>query len=83
MRGDAFRYSDGFLANAHLRGITDRAVAHQTRHRSLAALGIGIYTRTDNAWTDTAATRLGRTWILGSSQWAVASQCPSLRWSKC
>jgi len=39
----------GFVTYAHLRGITDRAIAHQTRHRSLATLG--IYTRIENAWT--------------------------------
>lgn len=47
----------GFVTYAHLRGITDRAIAHQTRHRSLATLG--IYTRIENAWTDNAATQLG------------------------
>lgn len=47
----------GFVTYAHLRGITDRAIAHQTRHRSLATLG--IYTRVENAWTDNAATQLG------------------------
>lgn len=47
----------GFVTYAHLRGITDRAIAHQTRHRSLATLG--IYTRIENAWTDNAATQIG------------------------
>lgn len=36
----------GFVTYAHLRGITDHAIAHQTRHRSLATLG--IYTRIEN-----------------------------------
>ncbi|MEO6699986.1 MAG: tyrosine-type recombinase/integrase [Jatrophihabitantaceae bacterium] len=37
----------GFVTYAHLRGASDRAVAHQTRHRSLAS--IGTYIRLDNA----------------------------------
>ena len=40
-----------------LRGATDRAIAHQSRHRSLATLG--GYVRIHNAWTDNAATSLG------------------------
>ncbi len=33
------------------------AIAHQTRHRSLATLG--GYVRVQTAWTDNAATQLG------------------------
>ena len=40
-----------------LRGASDRAIAHQTRHRSLATLG--GYVRVHTAWTDNAATPLG------------------------
>ncbi|WP_168990288.1 site-specific integrase [Yimella sp. RIT 621] len=47
----------GFITYAHLRGATDRAIAHQSRHRSLATLG--GYVRIHNAWTDNAATSLG------------------------
>jgi hypothetical protein len=47
----------GFVIYAHLRGASDRAIAHQTRHRSLAT--IGTYIRIDNAWQDNAATELG------------------------
>jgi integrase len=47
----------GFGTYAHLRGAYDRAIAHQTRHRSLAT--IGTYIRIDNAWQDNAATELG------------------------
>lgn len=47
----------GFVTHAHLRGATDRAIAHQTRHRSLATLG--GYVRIHHAWTDNAATQLG------------------------
>lgn len=47
----------GFVTYAHLRGASDRAIAHQTRHRSLASLG--AYVRTEHAWTDNAATALG------------------------
>ena len=42
---------------AHLRGASDRAIAHQTRHRSLAPLGAHV--RVHEAWTDLAATQLG------------------------
>ena len=38
------------------RGASDRAIAHQTRHRSLAILD--AYIRVENAWTDNAATIL-------------------------
>ena len=47
----------GFVTYAHLRGASDRAIAHQTRHRSLATLG--SYVRIQEAWTDNAATVLG------------------------
>lgn len=47
----------GFVTWAHLRGASDRAIAHQTRHRSLAT--IGVYVRVQAAWTDNAATTLG------------------------
>lgn len=47
----------GFVTYAHLRGASDRAIAHQTRHRSLAT--IGTYVRVEQAWTDNAATQLG------------------------
>lgn len=47
----------GFVTYAHLRGASDRAIAHQTRHRSLATLG--SYVRVQQAWTDNAATILG------------------------
>jgi site-specific recombinase XerD len=47
----------GFVTYAHLRGASDRAIAHQTRHRSLAALG--GYVRVNEAWVDNAATQLG------------------------
>ena len=47
----------GFVTYAHLRGASDRAIAHQTRHRSLATLG--TYVRIQQAWTDNAATILG------------------------
>lgn len=47
----------GFVTYAHLRGASDRAIAHQTRHRSLATLG--TYVRVQQAWIDNAATLLG------------------------
>ncbi len=47
----------GFETYAHLRGASDRAIAHRTRHRSLATLG--SYVRVQQAWTDNAATGLG------------------------
>ncbi len=47
----------GFVTYAHLRGASDRAIAHQTRHRSLAT--VGTYVRVHQAWTDNAATVLG------------------------
>jgi len=59
---DPTRYSAhslraGFVTYAHLRGASDRAIAHQTRHRSLATLG--SYVRVQQAWKDNAATGLG------------------------
>jgi hypothetical protein len=36
---------------------SDRAIAHQTRHRSLAT--VGTYVRIHHAWTDNAASALG------------------------
>ncbi len=59
---DPARYSAhslraGFVTYAHLRGASDRAIAHQTRHRSLATLG--AYVRVHEAWEDNAATQLG------------------------
>ncbi|MDQ2851180.1 MAG: site-specific integrase, partial [Actinomycetota bacterium] len=47
----------GFVTYAHLRGASDRAIAHQTRHRSLAT--VGTYIRIHTAWEDNAATQLG------------------------
>jgi len=47
----------GFVTYAQLRGASDRAIAHQTRHGSLATLG--AYVRVQQAWTDNAATTLG------------------------
>lgn len=47
----------GFVTYAHLRGASDRAIAHQTRHRSLAT--VGTYVRIHEAWADNAATMLG------------------------
>lgn len=50
----------GFVTYAqhHLRGATsDRAIAHETRHRSLATLD--GYVRIDHAWTDNAAATPG------------------------
>jgi len=43
--------------HAHLRGASDRAIAHQTRHRSLATLD--GYVRVHTASADNAATQLG------------------------
>ena len=39
------------------RGASDRAIAHQTRHRSRAT--VGAYVQLYEAWTDNAATMLG------------------------
>ena len=46
----------GFATYAAQRGASDRAIAHQPRHRSLASLDACI--RVENAWTDNAATTL-------------------------
>jgi integrase len=46
----------GFVTYAHLRGASDWAIAHQTRHCSLAT--VGTYVRIDEAWADNAATQL-------------------------
>ncbi len=59
---DPARYSAhslraGFVTWSHLRGASDRAIAHQTRHRSMSALG--AYVRIEQVWTDNAATMLG------------------------
>jgi hypothetical protein len=42
----------GFVTYAHLRGASDRAIAYQTRHRSLASLG--GYVCISTAWADNA-----------------------------
>ncbi|WP_019287886.1 site-specific integrase [Arsenicicoccus cauae] len=47
----------GFVTYSHLRGASDRAIAHQTRHRSLST--VGTYVRVHTAWVDNAATVLG------------------------
>lgn len=47
----------GFATYSVQRGATAQQVAHQTRHKSLAS--VGIYTRIEDAWEDNAATRLG------------------------
>jgi len=47
----------GFVTYAHTRGASDRAIAHQTRHRSLTS--VGTYIRIHTAWEDNAATQLG------------------------
>lgn len=46
----------GHVTYAHQRGASDRAIAHQTRHRSLAT--VGTYIRIDNAWEDNSAALL-------------------------
>jgi len=46
----------GFATYGSQRGASDRAIAHQTRHRSLASLD--QYIRLESAWTDNAATAL-------------------------
>lgn len=45
------------ITYAHVRGASDRAIAHQTRHWSLATLG--SYVRVQQARTDNAATGVG------------------------
>lgn len=47
----------GFVTWAHTRGASDREIAAQTRHRSLAS--IGGYVRVQTAWEANAATNLG------------------------
>ncbi len=47
----------GFATYASQRGASDRAIAHQTRHRSLASLD-DRYIRTESAWVENAATAL-------------------------
>jgi integrase len=47
----------GFVTYAHRRGASDHAIAHQTRHRSLAT--VGTYIRLETIWDDNAATELG------------------------
>lgn len=47
----------GFVTYAHLRGLPDRAITRQTRHRSQASLD--AYIRVEEAWIDNAATSLG------------------------
>ena len=46
----------GFATYASQRGASDRAIAHQTRHRSLASLD--QYIRLESVWVDNAATAL-------------------------
>lgn len=46
----------GFVTYAHLMGQSDRAIAHQTKHASLASLG--QYVRISDAWQDNAAVEL-------------------------
>lgn len=48
----------GFVTYAHLRGASDRAIAHQTRHRSIDT--ITTYIRVDDVFTDNAVLHLGR-----------------------
>lgn len=47
----------GFVTYAHLRGATDRAIAHQTRHRSMDT--ITTYIRVDDVFTDNAVLQIG------------------------
>lgn len=46
----------GFVTHAAARGAADRAIAHQTRHRSMAS--VARYIRHETAWIDNAATAL-------------------------
>ena len=46
----------GFVTYANLMGQSDRAIARQTRHRSLASLG--PYVRIQDTWTNNAAVEL-------------------------
>ena len=47
----------GFATYAAARGISDRAIQNQTRHKHPST--VHIYTRHESAWTDNAATELG------------------------
>ena len=62
----------GFVTYAHRRGASDRAIAYQTRHRSLAT--VGTYVRIHEAWADNAATMLGL-----SAASSIASSLRGLR----
>jgi hypothetical protein len=53
----AYSLRAGFVTYAHLRGASDRAIAHQTLDRSMATLG--QYVRIHEAWQENAATQLG------------------------
>jgi len=55
----------GFVTYAHLRGASDRAIAHQTRHQSLAILG--QYVRVAQAWDDCEDPSLWARLLEGSS----------------
>ena len=44
----------GFVTYAHIRGASDRAIAHQTRHSS-----VGTYIRVEEIFDDNAVTQLG------------------------
>lgn len=57
VRDGAEAFVAGFVTFAHVRGTSDRAIAHQTRHASLATAGNN--TRVEDAWIDNAATQLG------------------------
>lgn len=56
-RGAARDALAGFVTYAHVRRSSDRAIAHQTRHRFLASVGTSV--RVHTRWTDDAATTLG------------------------
>lgn len=56
MKYSAHSLRAGFATYASQRGASDRAIAHQTRHRSLASLN--QYIRIESAWADNAATAL-------------------------
>jgi site-specific recombinase XerD len=47
----------GFATYAASRGLSDRAIQRQTRHKDVST--VLIYTRHESAWTDNAATELG------------------------
>lgn len=47
----------GFATYAAARGISDRAIQNQTRHKHPST--VHIYTRHESVWTDNAATELG------------------------